>query len=101
MAMAETFFFPLFANLFSQLSLYFILFYFILFYFILFYIFGACLGHMEVPGPGIKPALQHQQHQILNPPYHKRTPPPSNSDGWPRLIVLVAVLMSPPQKGVW
>ena len=30
--------------------------------------------HLGVPRPGIEPKPQQQQHQILNPLYHKRTP---------------------------
>ena len=35
--------------------------------------------HMGVPGPGIKPAPQRCQHQILNLLHHKRTPVFKNS----------------------
>ena len=39
-----------------------------------FFFFWPRLWHVEVPRPGFKPKLLHQQHRILNPLCHKRVP---------------------------
>ena len=52
------------------------------------FLFWPCPWHVEIPGPGIGPTPQHQseplqqQHQILNPLSHKRTPISFSCNCW-------------------
>lgn len=46
----------------------------IFFFFFFFFFFLPCLWHGVVPRPGIKPAWQQQQYQILNQLGHQGTP---------------------------
>ena len=54
--------------------------------FILF--FGLLPRHTQVPGLGLEPTLQQQQHWILNPPSHQGTP-----DDWRFLFDFYSVAL--------